>query len=232
MSKNKIEKNIDEAKVKEVEEIKKFVKDKKDVVTKRVMKEFRGKLKREAQQSRQLRQYLKKVNKIPYLSEKEIVKLWDELKQKIEEGKKKERLKTEKQLFKAHLREVVSTAKKMRNETYIKPYFTFLELIKEGEKGLWRAIHQYYQSNWPPGTTRKSTLGPIAISREIIETAYRKRYKIITGKDYQDKLDLISIVYVGHPILDHPALTTIERIIADERFRKILKEIKNKKISG
>lgn len=201
------------------------MKKNKNNIEKKVKTELEKKLKREAQQTKQLQEYLKKVDKIRPLSDKEIIKLWDELVKKIEGGKEEEKLKIEREIFRAHLKEIVSIAKKRKDEPNIKPYFTFLEVIKEGEKGLWKAIRQGNQ--WQIYTYYKTSIASNAINRQINESVYRKRWKIVTGEDYQDRLDLVSIAYVGHPVLDNSSLRFAERALTDKKFRKTLKQIKN-----
>jgi len=197
----------------------------KNDIEKKVKTEMKEKLKREARQAKQLQQYLRKVDKTPPLHDEEIIKLWDKLGKTVKE-RKEEKSRVKKKIFRANLREVVLIAKRMKDKSYIKPYFTFLEIIKEGEKGLWNAIRNY---KWPQlGVTHKTSITPYAISRHITETADHKRWKIVTGEDYKGRLDLTSIDYVGHPILDNSSLTFTERIIADEKFRKALKEIRRK----
>ncbi|MBU4274280.1 hypothetical protein KKE19_00485 [Patescibacteria group bacterium] len=193
-------------------------------IEKRVRGAARETLKRELKQTRQLQKYLEEVNKTPRFSNEKIIGLWQDLGDKIKNGNAKELLKTEKKVFKANLRELISITKNIRKEQYIKPYFTSFELIKIGEKGLWNAIHNY---KWPQKwVSHKTSIAHSAINRQILETSERKRYKVVTGENYNGKQDLISITYAGHPILDNSSLTFTERMIADKKFRDTLKRIK------
>lgn len=91
---------------------------------------------REKQQSEKLKQYLEKINKIPVLSYEEEKQLWEKI-SKGDEGAKK-------RIFEGHLKLVIEIAKDFAKTTgrdY--PYLTLLELIQEGEKGLWKAINVY-----------------------------------------------------------------------------------------
>jgi len=89
------------------------------------------KKKREFKQSKKLRRYLTKIDKILPMSPEKENNLWA----KIKEGDKK----SEESIFKANLRLVVSVAKKYRDN----PYLTFWEFISEGERGLRIAIDRF-----------------------------------------------------------------------------------------
>jgi len=92
--------------------------------------------KRTRQQSKELKLYLEKINKIPALTYEEEKQLWKKVRKRDESAKEK--------IFEGHLRLVIEVAKdfaKTTGKDY--PYLTILELIQEGEKGLWKAINVY-----------------------------------------------------------------------------------------
>jgi len=190
-----------------------------NVIKKKVEEATEKKLKRETLQAKQLRQYLKKIERVPSLDTNEKVKLWDELWKVIKEGNEKEKLKLEKKIFRANLKEVISIAREFLNKSYIKPYFTFLEVIKEGKKGLWKAIHEWPEEKRKLIYHNFSVFMRSSVSNCILEAALRKEYKIVTGKDYQDNLPLVNITYAGD-ILDNPKLKSTEEKVTKELLKK------------
>lgn len=141
IEKNKIGKNVDEAKVKEVEEIEKFVKDKKDMIMEKVIEGFREKLKREARQVNQFQRYLKEAKKTAQFALKEKKKLWEKLAKELNSGISLNNLKTKTKyrIFSHYRFLIINIARK-----YIaNPYLTPLELIRAGEKGLWKTIEKF-----------------------------------------------------------------------------------------
>jgi len=111
--------------------------------------------KRTRQQSKELKLYLEKINKIPALTYEEKKQLWKKASKRDESAKKR--------LFEGHLKLVVEVAKdfaKTTGKDY--PYLTILELIQEGEKGLWKTIN------------KKGYADPYAIKHEMNLAIWRK----------------------------------------------------------
>ena len=171
-------------------------------------------LKRNLKQADELQKYLMEADEAPDFSNEKIIDLWQELGEEINKEDNKNLNEIEEKIVRANLKKIVSTAKEYSNKYYIKPYFTFLELIKEGERGLRNAIRNYH---WPQhGVTHKTSVAPVAIAEYILEVSNRTRYKIVTGKEYTGKLNLNNTNYIGHPILNNSSLMSIEELLSND----------------
>lgn len=126
--------------------------------------EIMSKKEREIQQSGELRQCLKKVDKAPYISFEEENHLWRKIKEK---GGDKN---LEDKIFEANLKLVIRIAKKYNRDNN---NLTFLELILAGEEGLKRAIEVF---KWRRrGRGKFSTYAKWWIKRAIIEATVNGR---------------------------------------------------------
>ncbi len=85
--------------------------------------------------------YLKEIGRTPLLSRKEEV----ELAKKINNGDRAEKEAARKKMIQANLRLVVSIAKRYIGRS---PYLSFLDLIQEGNRGLFRAVEKF---DWKKG---------------------------------------------------------------------------------
>ncbi len=85
--------------------------------------------------------YLKEIGRTPLLSRKEEI----ELAKKIESEDKSEKEAAKKKMIQANLRLVVSIAKRYIGRS---PYLSFLDLIQEGNRGLFRAVEKF---DWRKG---------------------------------------------------------------------------------
>ncbi len=178
-------------------------------IERRVKKAAQETQKREVQQDREFKRYLNEANKAPLFSDEKIVELWDKLGEKIKKGDKKEIKRTEKEVFKANLKQLVLIAESYKSESYIKPYFTFFEIIKLAENTLWMLIHHY---NWSHMSFNyKSSIAAIAMKKNIVETSMRLRYKIVTGENYEDPRGLIAIKDIVGAMFDDVGLTYAEK---------------------
>ncbi|XOB40719.1 MAG: hypothetical protein ACKKMR_01770 [Candidatus Nealsonbacteria bacterium] len=180
---------------------KKIKKDKKDI-KKKVKEATEEKLKRGIQQTKQLQQYLKKIDKIPPLSPKEENKLWKKIKER--EGDKK----LENKILKANLKLVVSTAKKIIKRPDIRARFTLLELISIGEESL-RATIKVHRWHWEERKKKFSFYVTYGIKGDIFRSLMvkeRKEYEknifspdekkeLLLYGEKDGKVDLIAKIY-------------------------------------
>jgi len=108
---------------------------------KKVEKAFKRKLEREQSQNSELQKYLKETKDIKIKKDKNIMKLWKKLAKELNSGVNFINLttKTKYRIFSRYQFLLIDIAKKY----IVSPYLTLLELIRAGEKGLWKAIESF-----------------------------------------------------------------------------------------
>jgi len=123
-----------------VHKLKKFI-YMKDTVREKIEKAFKRKLEEEKIQKSELQKYLKEAKDEEMKEDKNIMELWKKLAKELNSGVALINLaaETKNRIFSHYRFLLIDIAKRYATN----PYLTLLELVRAGEKGLWKAIGRF-----------------------------------------------------------------------------------------